>query len=171
MRIVATKAPVARAGRLTASSYRRSRGCGGKLPGGSGQHPPDSRAYRRAGRSTLCPSPPAEGLRRSSRGVSRRSCQGPRFVGGGDLPGPKVLVHFQGFSELFRRPMQASCSSLVALGCCRSWGADIRALLWWANQQGIDGGECNTQNKHPRPGQDSHALRAVAHEYPGQEGQ
>ena len=63
-----------------------------------------------ATRPSLWPSPPAEGPRRSSRGVSRRpfvpddftgilvtfqgrsSCQGPRVVGGGGLPGSKTAA-------------------------------------------------------------------------------
>src|SRR3990172_10637531 len=69
------------------------------------------------------------------------------------------------------RPKEARCSALTALSCRRSWGPDGSTLFGRANQQGIDGGEYNTQKKHPRPGEDSHALRAIAHEYSGQEGQ
>ena len=46
----------------------------------------DSRASRRARRRTLCPSTPAEGPRRSSRGVSR--------------PAPWAGVMVQGLGEL-----------------------------------------------------------------------
>jgi len=71
----------------------------------------------RVGRTGLCAKPPdqasclaghATSFREQAPGRAlwagvifqgRRSCQGPRGVGGGDLPGPKVLVISQDFRE------------------------------------------------------------------------
>ena len=63
-----------------------------KLPGGSGQTLPTLRLADGRDKQPRSPSPPAEGPRRSSRGVSRRPFVPDVFTG--------ILVISQGFSEL-----------------------------------------------------------------------
>ncbi len=62
------------------------------LPGGSGLILPTLRHASGPGKLQSTPSPPAEGPRRSSRGVSRRPFVPDVLTG--------ILVDFQGFSEL-----------------------------------------------------------------------